>query len=239
MKKFLEKAVANINFEAERLIDHFIKVGHFPEKLSHDTQEMMRHEINEYKESFFRGYDIILDYAERGQLTAPKENFELKAIDKKKHPEYAHANTNKVIKSKFLQEIFNYSPRMMRDIYEVGCHFYHSKEFNKCLDICTFLNVLNPSICSSWQVRGRALEEQEKLREALHAYCVALNCNLHRLEGYRDAVRCCVKLKQYKTAIDLLDYGLDTISAAFDSKELKPLQSDLQAMKSNVQKMGS
>lgn len=238
-KKFLEKAVDNIDSETEKLIDQILKELNSPsEKQIKESRELLTHEINMYKESFLRGYEIILDYASRDKFYLPRENFELKPIDKKKHPELAHVHTLKLLKTKFLQEVFDYNPRMMREIYDLGCNFFHLKEFEKCIDIFTFLNVMNPTVCWFWQVLGRAWEEKNKLHEAIYAFCVAINCDLRRLEGYQDAVRCCVKSKNYETAINILDYGLNVVRIDHNPKELKLLQSGLHAMKAYVKKIG-
>ena len=230
---FIEKAAENIDIESENLIEQILEISSLSsERQKEEARVLLSQGVNEFKQSFIRGYELVLNHAAQNKFGIPRENFELKPLDKKSHPEAAHESSD--LKNKFLQEIFGYTPRMLREIYEFGCQLFHQKEFGKCADVLIFLIVLNPTLCWFWQVLGRAWEAQEKNEEALYAFTVAINCDLHRIEGYQDAVRCCVKMKDYKNAQSILDYGLEAIKNDSDVS----LESGLKSMKAYIKKLG-
>lgn len=229
-KKFIDKIAISIDNELNRLIELFSDTSN-PEKSMEESFQSLKHIVKQFKDSFFKGYQLVLDNASRGNFHLPQEHYELKPVKNENQSELSIASIHEMAHDSSLQETFHYSPRMMHEIYDLGCEYYQSREFEKCADILLFLVVLNPSIYAVWQVLGSAFEEQNKLQEALYAFSVSINCKPLKIEGYRNAVRCAVKSRELDTAHKLIDYGLDMAKNAEDVKEANALIAGLKEIK--------
>lgn len=199
-------------------------------------QELMDQVFKESKlarDAFLKGYQLVLNYAGQGRFSEPQKSFHINTDGKKIEKEQLLES----LKEHTFQELFSYTPKMMREIYDLGHSFYTDREFDKSIDIFTFLILLNPTVSYFWKLLGRSYEGKRDFAHASYAFNCAINCNLRSLTGYQDAVRCYIEHKDFENALQILDFGLSVVKLDNNSASSKELKKGLEAMKLYVTRL--
>lgn len=194
-----------------------------------ETHANVKDLILKIRKTWKQGYDLVLE-----NVRYP-EKYHLDHL-KKKQFHLTKEMFNQMTQRTF-QEECGYDGDMMGEIYDIGSTFIHNKDFEKATTIFVFLTTLNPYVRWFWQGLGFAYQEQSKYEEALNAFKLAIRCNLFDLDGYEDAVRCCLSYKDPSAALGILDTGLSIIEHANNKENLEKLKNGLIEMKNFVKNL--
>lgn len=246
MFAFVDKTVKNYDTVVDKFINKLIEEerSSYNSKLkdfntySQEIKEQTSKKLTDFKESFLRGYGYILENGPKCIPSVPKEKFVLNPVQKEKHKKMTERHLAKILRaSKPLQEICGYTTEMMTGIYQMGVDLYRSKDFKTCTDICTFLVTFNPFICWFWHMLGRCYEQQNAHLEALYAFEVAINCNVHQFDCYAAAVGCCIHAKEFGEAHRIIDYGINVVNTSDHPQEFEQLRVSLVKLQKEVDRI--
>lgn len=248
-RNFINKIAENIDATVDVMVNHVTSEDNkelfadlsIPSTKLPAIREHLRHELEGFKGQFLHGYQLVLDAAAKRLFSVPAEDFEIKPVSWEKHPDWENLSEEQLLslinKTVFLQELCEYTPQMMRMCYELAVDFYHNKEFDKCRDVCVFLTTLNPTVYGFWQLLGRSFEEKRDFEHALVAFEIGINCHLHEIDSYREAIRCCIEADFLDEAIRLVDFGTKVIEVSDHPTSLQTFKRELEALKVHVNKL--
>lgn len=234
-----DNLIKKIDLEIDEILKNFDSKSlfeNFPVEIDQkETKNQLLKESKQIRDNFLKGYQLVLNAAGNGHFSETKERFVIKPFEKKISKEECLEN----LKNNLLQEICHYTPQMMRQIYDLSFEMYHKKEFDKCVDLTTFLAILNPTVSFFWQLLGRSYEAKKDFYHARFAFTCAINCDLRSVRPYQDMVRCCLENKEYKEALAFLDFGLKVAKIEQKAARLAEFKHGLEAMKDYVHKLAA
>lgn len=243
---FIESALKHYDFAIEDFINYKIE----QEKPTYhstlknfdmyvlELRKQSSKDQKEFKDSFLRGYEYVLENAPKYPASTAKENYILEPIKPKENLSFIERHIRiHLDQSSTLQEQCGYTNEMVEGIYNLGFDLYTSKDFNTCADVYTFLVVLNPYVCWFWQMLGKCKQMQGIYSEALSAFKIAINCSPHNFEGCFDAVNCCVQAKEFDEAISIIEEELERINDSDSQIDLQEIKTNLEQLKKQVSKL--
>lgn len=223
---------------ADKLSDSLIEIGLVPLKESplkgaeaqkRQFKELMRHNMEQAKIRTRKGYEAIIrglsetvgDKIDTFKLTdarlvALKNQDQLNRV--------SHDNSS-------FQEVLNYTPEMMEEMYQIAKGFYEKGDFECCVEAFTFLTTLNHWCVSFWLGLGCAFEAQKKIDEALSAYKLAVFVGFQAIDPYGYVGRCCLQNKRYDEALEVFELGLELANGLPENGALQGIRGELKEMR--------
>jgi|GEM_PF-3363190 len=108
--------------------------------------------------------------------------------------EFWESNINNPIKIQFLTD---YTDEMMLSLYHLATIHFEKKQYPDCIQIYTFLNLMNPEIASFLMGLGLAYELNDELGAAMETYEKAMSTEPLKFDPYIGLIRCSEKLKSF------------------------------------------
>lgn len=142
--------------------------------------------------------------------------------------EFWESNIENPIKIQFLTD---FTDDMLLSLYHLATLHFEKKQYPDCIQIYTFLNLMNPEIASFWMGLGLSYEANDELGAAIEAFEKAMSVQPLQFTPYIGLIRCSEKLKSF-----------DNITIKLKkATEIKELEEDAKAALeylSSLQKVG-
>ncbi len=108
--------------------------------------------------------------------------------------EFWESNINNPIKIQFLTD---YTDEMLLSLYHLATIYFEKKQYSDCIQIYSFLNLMNPEIASFWMGLGLSYEANDQLGAAIEAFEKAISAEPLKFTPYIALIRCSEKLKSF------------------------------------------
>ncbi len=131
-----------------------------------------------------------------------------------------------------LQSDMKLSDEELREFFYNAVTAYNEKRFDEAIDTFTLLTAIRPEVPNFWLGFGAALQSSKKYPEALNAFKMGIFASAKDMTPYLYAARCCLQVRDYAHALEILEVGLDHVET--NDPHLEEARKDADLIKAHL-----